>query len=118
MPGIKAVAIGQQEHPGPQPGDGLLTVGVRELPPRRWRARAVAVRVGGRGLGELAEGGLVLAQDVADAGDEVGELVVVVGELLQRRGALSCEFQSAESTRCHHTGDDSKCLRLLAGPGG
>ena len=46
----------------------------------------VAVRVGVGGLGELFQGGLVLAQGVADAGDEVGELgelVVVVGELLR-----------------------------------
>ena len=68
---------------------GSVPVGGRELPPRRRRGRAVAVWVGGRGLGELFQGGLVLAQGVADAGDEFGEvseLVVVVGELLQRRG--------------------------------
>ena len=55
------------------------------------RAGTVAVRVGvgGRGLGELGQGGRVLAQRVADAGDQVGELgelLVVVGELLQGGG--------------------------------
>ena len=68
---------------------GSGPVGGRELPPCGRRARLVAVWVGGRGLGELFQGGLVLAERVADGGDEVGELdelVVVVGELLQRRG--------------------------------
>ena len=78
-------------HPGVQPGDGFLAVGGRELPPRWRRAGTVSVRVGvgGSGLGELGQGGRVLAQGVADAGDQVGELgelLVVVGELLQRGG--------------------------------
>src|SRR6266702_494535 len=68
-----------------------MPVGGRELPPRRRRVGVVAVRVGvgRRCLGELRQRGLVLAQGVADGCDEVGELgelVVVVGELLQRRG--------------------------------
>ena len=60
--------------PGVQPGDGFLAVGGRELPPRGRRARAVAVGVGvvvgggggGWSLGELGQGGLVLAQGVAE----------------------------------------------------
>ena len=59
-------------HPGVQPGDGFAAVGGREFPPRRWRAGTVAVLVGGRGLGELGQGGLVLAERVAYAGDEFG----------------------------------------------
>jgi len=78
-------------HPGAQPGDGFLAFGGCELPPRWRRAGTVSVRVcvGRSGLGELGEGGLVLAQRVADSGDQVGELgelLVVAGELLQRRG--------------------------------
>src|SRR6266702_5690094 len=77
--------------PGLEAGDGFGPVGGRELPPRRRREGAVAVRVGvgRRGVGELFQGGLVLAEGVADAGDEfgeLGELVVVVGELLERCG--------------------------------
>ena len=78
-------------HRGAQPGDGLAAFGGCELPPRWRRAGTVPVGVGvGRSrLGELGQGGRVLAQRVADAGDEVGELaepLVVVGELLQRGG--------------------------------
>ena len=72
--------------PGPQPGDRFLPVVGRQLPPRRCRPWAVAVRfrVGLAGSGELGEGGRVVLQGAADAGGLVGEL----GELSADRGVM------------------------------
>ena len=71
--------------PGLEAGEGFGAVGGCELPPRGRGFGVVAVRVGVGGFGELFQGVLVLAESVADAGDEVGELVSAENFILVTR---------------------------------